>query len=98
MSLAYTAHHLQLLTGGRLLLGLGSQVKPYIERRFGMPWSSPAPRMREYVEALWAIWTCWQTGDPLDFRGEFYSHTHDPVLRARTQPMGSTENLLGRAG
>ncbi|NKY60473.1 TIGR03617 family F420-dependent LLM class oxidoreductase [Nocardia flavorosea] len=75
MSLAYTAHHLQLLSGGRLLLGLGSQVRSHIERRFGMPWSNPAPRMREFVEALRAIWTAWQTGAELDFRGEFYTHT-----------------------
>ncbi|MFI7670722.1 TIGR03617 family F420-dependent LLM class oxidoreductase [Nocardia sp. NPDC049526] len=75
MSLAYTAHHLQLLSGGRLLLGLGTQIKPHIERRFGMPWSNPARRMREFVDALHAIWTCWQTGGPLDFHGEFYTHT-----------------------
>ena len=49
MSMAYTAHDLQVHSRGRLLLGLGSQVKPHIERRFAMPWSHPAPRMREYV-------------------------------------------------
>lgn len=99
MSLAYTAHHLQLLTGGRLLLGLGSQVKPHIERRFGMPWSSPAPRMREYVEALRAIWTCWQTGDPLDFRGEFYSHTlMTPFFAPEPSPWGPPKIFLAALG
>lgn len=75
MTLAYSAHDLQTLTGGRFLLGLGSQVRPHIERRFGMPWSHPAPRMREFVAAMRSIWAAWNTGDTLDFRGDFYSHT-----------------------
>ena len=57
------------------MLGLGSQVKPHIERRFSMPWSHPAPRMRELVLAMRAIWRTWQEGEPLDFRGDFYTHT-----------------------
>ena len=56
MTVAYTAHDLQAYSGGRFLLGLGSQVKPHIERRFSMPWSHPAPRMREFISALHAIW------------------------------------------
>ena len=75
MSLAYSANDLQMLTEGRFLLGLGSQVRPHIERRFGMPWSKPAARMREFVEALHAIWSSWSTGNKLDFQGEFYKHT-----------------------
>jgi probable F420-dependent oxidoreductase len=75
MSLAYTAYDLQTLTGGRFLLGLGSQVRPHIERRFGMPWSRPAARMHEFIEAMRAIWAAWATGDKLDFRGDFYTHT-----------------------
>lgn len=75
MSLAYSAHDLQTLTEGRFMLGLGSQVKPHIQRRFGMPWSKPAARMREFISALHAIWSAWSTGDRLDFQGEFYSHT-----------------------
>lgn len=75
MSLAYTAYDLQLLTGGRFVLGLGSQVRPHIERRFGMPWSRPAARMREFIEAMRAIWAAWSTGDKLEFHGEFYRHT-----------------------
>jgi len=75
MTLANTAFDLARLSQGRFVLGLGSQVKPHIERRFSMPWSHPAPRMREFVNALRAIWSCWQDGEKLDFRGDFYTHT-----------------------
>jgi probable F420-dependent oxidoreductase len=75
MQLAYTAHDLQAYCGGRFLLGLGSQVKPHIERRFSMPWSHPAPRMREFILALRAIWSAWNDGTALSFRGDFYQHT-----------------------
>jgi len=75
MTVAYTAHDLQAYSQGRFLLGLGSQVKPHIERRFSMPWSHPAPRMREFISALHAIWDSWDTGAPLSFRGDFYQHT-----------------------
>ncbi|MFJ8493807.1 LLM class F420-dependent oxidoreductase [Streptomyces sp. NPDC094038] len=75
MQLAYTAHDLQSYAGGRFVLGLGSQIKPHIERRFSMPWSRPAARMREYVSALRAVWAAWNEGERLDFRGDFYTHT-----------------------
>jgi probable F420-dependent oxidoreductase len=75
MTLAHTAYDLQRLSRGRFVLGLGSQVRGHIERRFAMPWSSPAARMRDYVQALRAIWGSWRTGEPLDYRGEFYQHT-----------------------
>ncbi len=75
MTLATTAYDLAAYARGRFVLGLGSQVKPHIERRFSMPWSHPAPRMRELVLALRAIWACWQEGEKLDFRGDFYTHT-----------------------
>ncbi|MDA4125526.1 MAG: TIGR03617 family F420-dependent LLM class oxidoreductase [Thaumarchaeota archaeon] len=71
-SLAYTAWDLQNLSGGRLILGLGSQVKGHIERRFGMKWESPAPKMREVVQAMRAVWESWQTGAKLDFQGRFF--------------------------
>jgi probable F420-dependent oxidoreductase len=80
MLMAYSAYDLHRLSGGRLVLGLGSQIKPHITRRYAMPWSSPAARMREYVAALHAIWHSWQTGDELDFRGDFYEHTLMPPL------------------
>lgn len=80
MELAYSAYDLQRLSAGRLVVGLGSQIKPHITRRYAMPWSRPAERMREYVQALRAIWSSWQTGEPLSFEGEFYQHTLMPPL------------------
>jgi probable F420-dependent oxidoreductase len=75
MHVAYAAHDLQALTGGRFVLGLGSQIKPHIEKRFSTPWSRPAARMREYVLALRAIWHAWEHGERLRFEGELYRHT-----------------------
>jgi probable F420-dependent oxidoreductase len=75
MTTASAAWDLQTYSGGRFILGIGSQVKSHIERRFSMPWSQPARRMHEYVAAMRAIWHSWETGDDLDFQGEFYSHT-----------------------
>ncbi len=75
MNIAYQANDLQLLSQGRFILGLGTQVKAHIERRFNMPWSRPAARMRELVMAVKAIWHCWETGDALNFGGEFYQHS-----------------------
>ncbi|WP_007507281.1 LLM class F420-dependent oxidoreductase [Pseudofrankia saprophytica] len=75
MTLANSAFDLARYSRGRFVLGLGSQVRPHIERRFSMPWSHPAPRMREFVLAMRAIWAAWQDGTPLDFRGDFYTHT-----------------------
>ncbi|WP_285558310.1 TIGR03617 family F420-dependent LLM class oxidoreductase [Actinoplanes regularis] len=75
MNVAVLANDLRLISEGRFRLGLGSQVKPHIERRFSMPWSRPAARMEEFVAALRAIWHAWATGERLMFRGEFYKHT-----------------------
>ena len=75
MVTAIAANDLQVGTKGRFVLGLGSQIKPHIERRFSMPWSAPAARMREYVMAMRAIWSAWHDGTKLDFRGDFYTHT-----------------------
>ena len=80
MLMAYSAWHLHRVSGGRMILGLGSQIKPHIAYRYGMPWSRPAERMHEYVLALRAIWHAWQTGEALDFRGEFSTHTLMPPL------------------
>lgn len=75
MTLAIQANDVQLVSGGRFQLGLGSQVQPHIERRFAMPWGRPAARMEEFVAAVRAIWQAWETGERLNFRGEFYRHT-----------------------
>jgi probable F420-dependent oxidoreductase len=75
MTLANLGYDLAQYTEGRFVLGLGSQIKPHIERRFSMPWSHPAPRMRELVLATKAIWAAWQDGTKLDFTGDFYTHT-----------------------
>ena len=75
MTLASTAYDLRRYSRGRFVLGLGTQVQAHVERRFSMPWSAPAARMREYVGALRAIWAAWQDGEPLRFRGEHYRHT-----------------------
>ncbi|MGI8711100.1 MAG: LLM class F420-dependent oxidoreductase [Acidimicrobiales bacterium] len=75
MTLAQTAYNLNAYAEGRFLLGLGSQIKAHITRRFSMPWSHPAPRMRELISAMHAIWDCWADGTRLDFRGDFYEHT-----------------------
>src|ERR671938_589072 len=75
MELAQTAWDLQDLSEGRFLLGLGTQVKAHVTSRFSMPWGRPAPRLREYILALRAIWESFQTEGPLQFEGEFYRHT-----------------------
>ncbi len=72
MILAHIAWDLQKASGGRFVLGLGSQVKAHNERRFSVKWTPPGPRLREVVRALRAIWDCWQHGTRLDFRGESY--------------------------
>ncbi|OZM80945.1 TIGR03617 family F420-dependent LLM class oxidoreductase [Pseudonocardia sp. MH-G8] len=99
MSTAYVAHDLQVHSGGRFLLGLGSQVKPHVERRFAMPWSHPARRMREYVQALRAIWSAWNDGERLAFRGEFYSHTlMTPFFTPAPSPYGPPAVYLAAVG
>ena len=73
MVVAQTAWDLASLARGRFLLGLGTQIKPHVERRFSMPWGAPARRLAEFIRALRAIWDSWQNGTRLRFRGEFYS-------------------------
>ncbi len=75
MTLANLGYDMQLLSDGRFILGLGTQIKPHIEKRFSMTWSKPASRMREMVQAIRAIWDAWEGNSKLDFRGEFYTHT-----------------------
>ena len=75
MILANIGWDLQAYSKGRFMLGLGSQIKPHITKRFSMEWSHPAPRMREMIMAIRAIWDTWENGTPLAFRGDFYTHT-----------------------
>jgi probable F420-dependent oxidoreductase len=75
MVTAHLAWDLAAQSSGRFLLGLGTQIKAHITRRFSMPWDQPGPRLRDYILALKAIWHAWQTNEPLNYRGEFYSHT-----------------------
>ena len=75
MIVAVIASDLQRLSRGRFTLGLGSQIRAHVTRRFSMPWSQPADRMREFVLAVRAIWHAWESDEPLAFKGEFYEHT-----------------------
>ncbi len=97
---ALSAWSLQKVSNGRFLLGLGSQVRAHIERRYGLTWSAPAPWMRDYINAMRAVWGCWQNGTPLKFESEHYNldvmvplfnpgpieHPHIPVHVAAIGP------------
>ncbi|MEY2418356.1 MAG: hypothetical protein QOG90_1036 [Actinomycetota bacterium] len=99
MTTAMTANDLQLASKGRFLLGLGSQIKPHIEKRFSMPWSHPAPRMREFVLAMRAIWHSWETGEKLAFKGEFYTHSlMTPFFSPGPNPYGAPKVFLAAVG
>ncbi len=99
MSTAQVANDIQALSGGRLLLGLGSQIRPHIEKRFSMPWSHPAARMREFILAMRAIWSAWNEREKLDFRGEFYRHTlMTPFFDPGPNPYGPPKVLLAAVG
>lgn len=74
MTVANVGWDLQAYSQGRFILGLGSQIQAHIEKRFSMPWSRPVRRMREFILALRAIWSCWQDGTTLRFEGDFYTH------------------------
>lgn len=73
--LAHIAWDLAAQSGGRFILGLGTQVKAHVERRFGMTWESPAAKLRDMLLAIRAVWDCWQNGTPLNYRGQFYKLT-----------------------
>ena len=99
MILANLGYDLQVFSKGRFRLGLGSQIKAHIEKRFSMPWSRPAARMRELILAMRAIWTCWNEGTPLDFRGAFYRHTlMTPFFVPGPNPYGDPKVLLAAVG
>jgi probable F420-dependent oxidoreductase len=99
MTVAMMANDIQTASEGRFMLGLGSQIKPHIEKRFSMPWSHPAPRMREYISAIRAIWTSWSDGSRLAFRGQFYRHTlMTPMFDPGPNPFGNPQIFLAAVG
>jgi probable F420-dependent oxidoreductase len=99
MTLAQSAYDLQLASRGRFNLGLGTQIKPHIEKRFSMPWSKPVERMHELVLAVRAIWASWHEGAKLDFRGDFYTHTlMTPFFNPGPNPYGIPRVVLGGVG
>ena len=99
MTLANIGYDLQAYSKGRFRLGLGSQIKAHIEKRFSMPWSHPAARMRELILAVRAIWDCWNQGTKLEFRGEFYRHTlMTPFFDPGPNPFGDPTIQLAAVG
>jgi probable F420-dependent oxidoreductase len=95
MNLANIGYDLQAASKGRFVLGLGSQIRPHITNRYSSTWSRPAARMREMVLAIHAIWNAWETGEKLDFRGEFYKHTlMTPAFDPGPNPFGPPSIFL----
>jgi probable F420-dependent oxidoreductase len=99
VQLAHQAYDLQLLSGGRFTLGLGSQIRAQVEKRYGASFDRPIARMREMVGALRAIFATWETGETLDFQGEFWSHTlMPPLFNPGPNPFGPPGIALGGLG
>jgi probable F420-dependent oxidoreductase len=99
MVTAYVANDLQLVSRGRFILGLGSQMRPHIEKRFGETWSRPNAQMREFVRALRAIFAAWNGGERLQFRGEFHTHTlMTPFFNPGPNPFGPPRVFLAGFG
>lgn len=99
MNLANLGYDMQTISGGRFVLGLGTQVRPHIEKRFSSTWSHPAKRMREIVQAVRAIWNCWEGEAELKFKGEFYTHTvMIPAFNPGPNPYGPPPIFTGGFG
>ncbi|MEZ5549427.1 MAG: TIGR03617 family F420-dependent LLM class oxidoreductase [Pseudomonadales bacterium] len=99
MTLANIGHDLNAASQGRFVLGLGSQIKPHISKRFSMPWSAPAARMREFILAMRAIWASWHQGEPLAFTGKFYTHTlMTPFFTPTNNEFGAPRVFLAAVG
>ncbi len=99
MTCAHIAWDLQTLARGRFILGLGTQIRPHIVKRFSQPWSKPAARMREFVLAIRAIWSCWGEGEKLAFEGDFYTHTlMTPVFNPGQNPFGAPRLFVAGVG
>jgi probable F420-dependent oxidoreductase len=99
MIVANLGWDLQTYSQGRFILGLGTQIKPHIEKRFSMPWSHPVARMREFVQALQAIWSAWKDGTRLRFEGEFYTHKlMTPMFTPEPQPFAPPRIFIAAVG
>lgn len=99
MTVANVGWDLQACSQGRFMLGVGSQIRTHIEKRFSMPWSHPVRRMREFVLALHAIWSCWQDGTALAFEGEFYTHkVMTPMFVPEPHPHGVPKVFIAAVG
>jgi probable F420-dependent oxidoreductase len=99
MIVANLGWDLQTYSQGRFILGLGTQVKPHIEKRFSMPWSHPVARMREFIQALHAIWSAWKDGTRLRFEGEFYTHKlMTPMFTPEPQPFPPPKIFIAAVG
>jgi probable F420-dependent oxidoreductase len=99
MILANLGHDLNAYSRGRFTLGLGSQIKPHISKRFSMPWGAPAPQMRELVLAMRAIWGNWYQGEPLQFVGKYYTHTlMTPAFTPENKDYGAPRVVLAAVG
>jgi len=99
MTLANIGHDLNAASKGRFILGLGSQIKPHSTKRFSMPWSSPAARMRELILAMRAIWANWHEGKDLAFTGKFYTHTlMTPFFTPTDKAFGAPRVFLAAVG
>ncbi len=99
MVLANIGHDLNAVSKGRFVLGIGSQIRPHITKRFSMPWSAPAARMREFILAMRAIWATWHEGKPLEFAGRFYTHTlMTPFFTPTNNEYGAPKVFLAAVG
>ena len=99
MTLANIGHDLNAASKGRFILGIGSQIRAHITKRFSMPWSNPAPRMREFILAMRAVWANWNDGEPLQFTGKFYTHTlMTPFFTPTNTEFGAPRVFLAAVG
>ena len=99
MNLANIGHDLNSFSKGRFVMGLGSQIRPHVTKRFSMPWSKPAARMREFISAMRAIWDCWHNGSQLSFKGDFYDHSlMTPMFTPLDSEYGAPRVMLAAVG
>ena len=99
MVLANLGHDLNAYSKGRFTMGLGSQIRPHITKRFSMPWGAPAKQMKELIQAMRAIWANWYEGEPLKFEGEYYNHTlMTPAFTPENKEYGPPKVTLAAVG